>query len=91
MSALIISNDTQRRTLIDASVARIKRLQTRIRELQAVLDKEVRHRNQLLDGYGEQALAEAADAAMRDAEESLIRHPEDNDSQIDDSHDGIFG
>ena len=88
MAALLISNDTQRRTLIDASVARIKRIQTRIRELQAVLEKECRHRHKLLDGYGDQALAEAADAAQRDAEASMVS-AEDLDSQIDERWDGL--
>ena len=72
MSAILTANDSQRRTLIDASVSRIKRLTTRIRELQAVLEKDCRHRHKLLDGYGDAALAEAADAAQRDAEASMV-------------------
>lgn len=89
MSALLTANDSQRRTLIDASVSRIKRLTILIRELEEARDKEMRHRHQLLDGYGDAALAEAADAAQRDAEASMVS-AEDLDSQIDDSHDGIY-
>lgn len=79
MSALLVSNDTQRRTLIDASVARINRLRLKREELDRLIAKEIKHRHQLLDGYSESELAEAADAAQRDAEESLMRHPEDNE------------
>jgi hypothetical protein len=89
MSAILTSSDAQRRTLIDASVSRIKRMIQRRNELQKAIDVEIRHRNQLLDGYGDAALAEAADGAMRDAEASMVSD-EDLDSQIDDSHDGIF-
>lgn len=87
MLALLVSSDAQRRTLIDASVGRIKRITTRIRELQAVLEKEMRHRHKLLDGYGDQALAEAADGAMRDAEASMVS--DEDLSQVDERWDGL--